>query len=165
MVSYFERRKKPPLRHALSSHPLSLSFLIPLPIQLSALAAPFPTLEKLATPRRIETHHAEKVAFGSELDNVGSARAHTIPVIYSAPQPLWFTVFYKGIVLFKALTSILCPRHFLFPGCSPGLSLIMYGAGKQWPSARRALGVESVTRRQAFFSVPKTFILFFFFSS
>lgn len=84
MVSYFERRKKPPLRHALSSHPLFLALVC------SFSRRPFSTLEKPEHPR---CRGAEKVAFGSELDNVGAAC--TPLVIYSELQSL-VRGLYKG---------------------------------------------------------------------
>lgn len=136
MISYFERRKK------LSFRSLSLSlstFLSPSVLAhcttLTSTHRPFSTLEKLATAQQYRKHTAEKVAFGFEMDNV---KSRAVPsVIYSTPAALVHGP-YKGIVLFKALTSILCPWHLLFPDCFPGLSLIMYGTGKQWPSAHHA---------------------------
>lgn len=145
MVSYFERRKRPPLQRALSSRPFSL---ISLP---SALSFSVFTKLALATPwhRRVE-----KVAFGCKLDNVGSR----LLVIYSIPAAAGSRFSTKVSYYLKLLLPFFVHGISYSPGCSPGLSLIMYGTGKQWPSARRAR-VESVRQRQAFFFVPKTFIL------
>lgn len=61
----------------------------------------------------VEAQCAEKVAFGSELDNVGAAC--TPLIIYSQAPVACSRSLQRHIVLFKALTSILCPRHFPFP--------------------------------------------------
>lgn len=130
MVSYFERRKKPPLRHALSSRPCG-----PFPIQpvrhpfWYSLPVFYPYQKASNTLTCSQT--TEKVAFSSELDNVAPG---CTGIIYSALLLVHGS--YKGNALFKALTSILCPRRFLFSGFSAGLSLIIYDSGKQWLSTR-----------------------------